>query len=180
VVFDHIIYLFLDYFLTRLLACALRNILHKPARLRPQQPPAIQPSKFHSKLNLNNKIKLTFFLDFDKFAKRINCYFCNFCKSNLHKSIRLRRQKHFNANLLACAHSNHLPSIQSTNFMVIKIKTTKFTWWSSAAMIYFLTCKFAKHIVIFIIFQKHSTQTCSPAHEATAFHAVNKFHGKQN
>ena len=171
--------IFPEAFYTRLLACALRNILHKPARLRPQQPPAIQPSKFHSKLNLNNKIKLTFFLDFDKFAKRINCYFCNFCKSNLHKSIRLRRQKHFNANLLACAHSNRLPSIQSTNFIVSKIKTRKFTW-SSAAMIYFLTCKFAKHIVIFIIFQKHSTQTCSPAHEATAFHAVNKFHGKQN
>ena len=32
----------------------------------------------------------------------------------------------------------------------------------------------------FIIFQKHSTQTCSPAHNATACHAVNRFHSKQN
>ena len=63
--------IFPEAFYTRLLACALRNILHKPARLRPQQPPAIQPSKFHCKLNLKNKIKFTFFLDFDKFAKRI-------------------------------------------------------------------------------------------------------------
>jgi len=70
------------------------------------------------------------------------------------------------------------PVMQSTDFIVSKIKTTKFTW-CSAAMIYFLTCKLTKHIVIFAMFPEAfilHTQTCPPALSTTACNPANKFY----